>query len=1233
MNKINSLNDSQYEAVYARNCSILVSAPAGSGKTKILVNRIMSLLELDYYNVDELLVLTFTKAAALEMKQRLELTLDERLKDDLNESLKLHLLKQKAKLPQSYITHFHGFCSQLLKQYGYLIGINSNFEIISNPILIKHDILDQCIETWLNDDEFVDFIRLNFSDYNFNNFKSILFKLATLSHTTYDFNNYINNIKINIYNPIINHGDINAWKLNDILKTILLTRAIEGKNKVIELKNFCTKHHLTFFYNNPYLDKKQELPTPYDTYLKYFNDLINDLNNCDLETIINKGKPTLSKTYSASFDEETRIYQKEYNALKGTIIKHYASKFDDFIYQDINEFKEILNISYQTIDYLLKLLNRFEQQYIYYKQANNILDFNDLEGYTLKLLEPKYGISSDLYHQLKEIMIDEYQDTNLIQETLINKISKFKQPNINSFMVGDMKQSIYRFREADPEIFNQKYSTYSLTNEDTEITKTKRIDLKYNYRSNKIVLDSVNYIFNQIMDKDIGGLDYYLDDSAKLNYDYLRKEGALTLDQESSVKQAAINRLNQEERFTSEILVTTKDSVPSGEAEAMMVAKRISELVNQLELDDYKVGKRICEYKDIVVLMRSTKEFITFKKVFDRYHIPNQIVLSQGFLEAQEIINSIYVLKALNNHLDDIALTSLLKGNYLVSHFDEDFLVRIRQDKSKSIYDNLISYVENKLSDYQKVNDFLDYYHELIDFSKNNYVYDTLLKFYQDSNYRLFVASLINGEQRVANLDLLVEMFKDDKDLDLNTIVNNYTAMLENKINLSPAMLVSTNNNQVSFMTIHKSKGLEFPVVFVSQLHSQFNKQDSKERIISDKNLGIAIKPRTRKNLGDYQDVIIEYDNKYRKIIANYQLQETVNEEMRIFYVALTRASQKLILTGVIDSPNVIVKWQNSIINNEDDDILNERCNDKVLLYRNIRNTSSYLQWLGLSIIRHPSFINQCKNKDLGDYIDEEIINQIKLNADTINIYQNINNNFDNTMHAKFHFKYISPTSLKQMIIPINHKENKIDYNKIKLFNNYSYPNSSNIEKTIAVTKKINDGDRIFIDAKYEKDEYSNIKANTRGTLIHSVMEHMPIINNLNLDEYINQLVNSNNYSKDEIDLIYQYKEHINQFIKSNVYQIMVNSKKVYKEKSFSLLDENKQIIHGIFDVVCLNENEVTIIDYKTDSLTKDSSDEVLKLLHQPQMEYYKMILSKFFNNHKIIAIVYYLSIDRHIII
>lgn len=1230
---INPLNDGQFEAVNTRNCSILVSAPAGSGKTKILVNRIMALIEEENYHVNELLVLTFTNAAALEMKQRLQVALDQRLQEDITPKLTNHLLKQKQLLPKAYITNFHGFCSTLLKQYGYLININSKFEICSDPTIIKHQILDQCIQQWCHDEQFIEFINLYFPEYYFKSFKNALLKFENLSNTIYNFYNYIDEMEQNIYDYIIEGNETHyaTWPINNKIIELLSKQAKMGLNKVYELANFAKNNNLSFYYQNPFGDdnpKKAALPCPFDCHLKYYHDIIKAIESKDINNIIKASQASLTKSYDARglFNEDNEEAKKEYNRLKNGIVKFYKDTFNDLVYDNYDEFKLTLNASKIPLKKLIHYLKQFKNAYQQYKFENNLLDFNDLEANALQLLEPQYGIANLLYNQLKEIMIDEYQDTNQIQETLINKIADFQEPKINRFMVGDMKQSIYRFREADPKIFNDKYLTFN------HLPNTKRIDLKFNYRSNKIVLDSVNYIFNQIMDIDIGGLDYYLDESAKLNYDYLRKENAKELDELEAITKEASNRLDQETRFTSEVLLSyqTNSSSKDAELEAKMVAKKIQDMVGKLQLDNFDKSTRPAKYKDIVVLMRNTRSFIAFKKIFSKYNIPSHIVLSQGFLQSNEVISIINVLKAFDNHLDDIAFTSLLKGNYTISNFNEELLLKIKADDSISMYDNVLNYINTYQESASKLEKFINYYHEMREYFNNHDIKSSLTKFFKDSDYLSFLASLVNGAQRVANMELLLQKLAEMRNEPFHTIVTKFDEMMKNGVNMSPAMVSSNDDNVVSFMTIHKSKGLEFPIVFVSNLQNKFNQQDARERIISDKQLGIAIKPRISSNLSEYHDVVIEYENKYRKVIAKSQTNESIDEEMRIFYVALTRASQKLILTGLIKEPQDIIKWQNYVIVNNDDCIVNPRCNDKVILYLNARKQNSYLDWLGISLMSHDDIINQGINKTLlDDNNNDDLINEIKHNFQTIMIHKSPNLIKENTKHSKFLIKIYSHDDIEQQILINNHQEPSLDLTDYYRYSNFTYPYPILENKAIAVTKKINDGDRNFKDVSYDYDNLA-FEATTRGTIIHSVLEHFEI--NLNLDDNLQRLKELELFTKEEWEVINKYYPHFNEFFKSDVYKIMLTASQLYKEKEFSMLDQG-QIIHGIFDVVCINEDTVTIIDYKTDMIKASTSNEVLIDLHKSQMDYYKKILARVFKQANIQAIVYYLNIDKYVII
>lgn len=1198
MKKDKSLNDEQNLAVYSRGHSILVSAPAGSGKTKILVNRILSLIEDDHINVNELLVLTFTKAAALEMKQRLTEQLNKKILT-CDSSLKSHLEKQKLLLNDAYITNFHSFCSDILSQYGYMINVDSQFQILENTDVIKQRIFDQCLDSWVKDSHFMEFYRQHHIDYHFENFKNIIFQLDNLSHTVYQFDDYLQKVKTDLYDNIIEYHTYQNTPFAKYLKEILVEAYKDGCDAFSKLTQLCQDHGLNFYFEP---SKTQQ--SPYEALQHYYDSLKIAI---DHNEIWNNEHIIMEKHRNANYKDVDEEIKKNYQELLEKAKNTFSKVYQKCVPSSVDELAEILRISYQSLQQYLYYLKIFQQEYQNYKKELSYLDFNDLEQYSLMLLEPQYGVSETLYNQLQEIMIDEYQDTNEIQENLILKIACYRSPEINRFMVGDMKQSIYRFRKADLDIFNDKYQTYGSKNNNI------RIDLKFNYRSNKIVLDSINYIFNAIMDQRYGGLEYDQDPHAQLNYDFLRKERCET----SNQKDMVIHKFSAENRFDTEIMLVLKSEDPSidiNEYEAKMIGKKIYDMVGHLDLDFGKT-RRKTTFKDIVILTRHAGQLITYKKVFDRLKIPNLIILTKGFFESPEIISCISFLKAINNCLNDIALISVLKGPYQFSHFSESWLYQHKLE-NMSMYDSLMT------SNDQEVIDFLNYYHETVKYSQSHNVYELLEKFLQDSQYDTFVASLFNGKQRYENIRLFIQMLKNDQSLSLQQIINKIDMTINENSDYKPAT-ISQDGDVVTFMTIHHSKGLEFPIVFVNSLEHQFNFSDSKAPLLQDKNFGMIMNAYSKTDLGNYKDVVIEYKNPLRGIFGTLLDNETINEEMRILYVALTRASQKLILTGHLKSIDMIEKWQEQIIQYNIDA-------SQHLLSASIRKTDNMLHWIMLAIMRHPQFVDQCLDLSLFDtYINNHFdLSNVRNNALKIKIYQEKNFQ-ENTFHSKFHTSIIDCQSIDEYEYPI-HKYNISLKSSYLKNNSWHYISNNELERSIAVTSIINDGDRYYPDLKFE-NESSPFKATERGTIIHHVLEKLPLIENINLDQELTTLFANDEYDDNTKDIIVKYKHHIQDFINSDIYHLMINSQHCYKEKSFSFINHNHQIIHGIFDVVCINKQKITIIDYKTDRIAKDTSENVLKNLHKEQMNYYKEIMFKVFPKYEIEAIVYYLHINRYI--
>lgn len=1197
-------NEGQLKAINQRNASILVSAPAGSGKTKILVSRIVELLK-EGYNINEFLVVTFTEAAGNEMKQRLTAELNELIAGSENEILVSHLRKQIQNLPNAYITNFHGFCSLLLKKYGYMVDVLPGFEINSDPTFLKKEVLQECLEKWVTEEKYKDFFSLYFPGYNLDGFIETLLSLDELSHSIDNFYDFVDNIIDTCYNSV--SKSLEEWPLFDNLKAILLDEAMMAMDKLVELEYYANEEGLTDYFERPddQSEKNQLLAIPFEATYNYLDDIIQNLQKpITYDTLVSLLNNKPEKSYNMNWKEVDPTVKDTFNKLKKNVLDSLNNAVKTYLDSSVDEFIEKMNICKDAIETLIKkgeLLDQFQKAFAIKKKELNQLDFADLEKFTHLLLEEEHGIVQKLNLQLSEIMVDEYQDTNQIQESLIQKIADGKK-EIPLFMVGDMKQSIYRFRQADPQIFLDKYNSFSLTDEECITSKTRRIDLVFNYRSSKVVLDSINTIFNAIMDKKIGGLEYYLDDSARLNYDYDGKE-------QGKVEEASTRFFN-DRHLETEILIdvySPESKLDKESYEAHMVAQRIQDLIK-----DFKINNKPISYKDIVVLMRSTPSFITFKKVFDLYNIPNHIVLSQGLLASNEIQSMISLLKALNNSYDDVALLSVLTAPFAFSHIDENTIACARiNHKDIPLYECL------KLSEDLSIQNFITVFDELKGYANNHSPYDLILKIYELSHYPLFVSHLINGHQRKANLDLFLSIIND---LSKNhPYLCDIIEVLDNSSDYAPASTASKDNDAVEFMTIHKSKGLEFPVVFVCNTHKKFNMQDSKDKIIIDKKLGFVLKPRKKLSNENFKDVIVEYENPYRNMIARTLSDEAINEEMRIFYVALTRASQKLILTGIVKDISEITNIQQKLLVNQNPNIQKRKGAEHVLLYNYLRKSNNYLSWILSATLSHKDIIQQClSHKDLA------------LRANKLQAYHlDKHRTTDSTEHAMFKLILTDDQTLESRIPQRAHEATILDASTQQEYATFVYPYDTSEKETLAVTALAKLEDDHFLDLTKEQ-ENAMIKAADKGTLVHLFMSYLSFKDD-NFDDIMNMMYKEeliDDYGK---DILTEYKNHILNFMHSPIYNMIKAASYIYKEKPFSYFDdERNQIIHGIFDLVFVYNNQVYVLDYKTDRVSSKNSKESLIEKHKPQLNYYQKVLKEMYKQD-IKAIVYYLHIGQYV--
>lgn len=1174
-------NKEQQAAIDARGKTILVSAPAGSGKTRILVSRMDSLIKNDGYDMHAFLVLTFTDAAGQEMKQRLNIQLHEDLHDpSLTESQRAHILTCIEQLPHAYMTTFDSFCKSLLEKYGYLVDVMPGFSVESTPDLLKSQILDECIETWIHEEAFIDYMKRHNTQNNFDSFKE---SLLSYDNTTNSYVSFVDTLEA-FYEKYYEFDDMNDAQIFKLMQPLYVESLQDALSAFNTLQMFAEKHHLESFtaenedglsvagslYNflSEHLQAFSQ-PQTYDT----FNSLLAD-------------KPM--KAPRMDWDGVEEAIKKEFNTLKTNVLAPYKKMKEDLAIEDEEAFKEILQMSYKDIYYILGrggLLERFHKAYSAAKKKKGILDFHDLEAYATALLSEDLPVLATLNNTFKEIMLDEYQDTNQIQENLVTRIAGqaglpgYKE--IPMFMVGDMKQSIYRFRQADPRIFKEKFDTYKAYDEATDQDTHIRIDLRFNYRSEKAVLDSINYIFDSIMDTSIGGLEYYRDKFAILRYDHQAKGKTL----------AELEPLHD---FDSEILLAMnhnhKEHTKS-ELEAHMVAQKILTMCHQ----GY-------HYRDFCVLMRNASDFITYKKVFESYGINANITLSKGLLSGIEVLSMKALLTTLVNPYDDIAMVSVLHNHFIFSQFDENKLLEIRQfdEPMHSVYEDLLAHRDDS-----QVASFLEAFETLRKYTYSHSPYEILRACFEATGYRNFVAALINGEQRVANLDTLLELARSVSDD--YPYLKDFVDFLDSGIEKSPGKISSDDTNAVEFMTIHKSKGLQFKVVFVSGLYHQFNAADERNNLLLDQDKGIASTLRFYKDSKEYGQVLCALDHPYRALIGKYIHKEAINEEMRILYVALTRAESKLIMTGVLDDEKKLYSLAKQVQANDTDESVKD-----VVYNHKLRSSRNYLDWILMACMRHEDVISDLVNA----YPD--LAPDLKLNRKKFAGLYN-----EHTRLARFHLAISHYDDIFANASTMSHPQIANRYEEVAPYYTYAYPYPDQ-QRSVAVTTLQALEDEKHFDY-LDGDTLTREEATSLGTLVHNVLSYLSFKND-NIKDLIEALNQAGMFTSQEYALITNYAPHIQDFIESPIYQEAALAKAIYKEKMFRF--KEAQVINGIFDLVFVSDDHITVLDYKTDHISKSNKKSSLIKKHQLQLDYYKKVLQEYFHQD-VKGYVYYLETNQ----
>ena len=801
-----NFTEEQQKAIDTTKSNIIVSAGAGSGKTAVLTARVIRIIK-EKTHVNELLVLTFTNAAAAEMKERIREAIaeDPSLKDELE------------LVDQSYITTFDSFALSIVKKYHYLLNISNNIAISEETVIKmkKAEILDDVFDNYYQNPtpEFTNLIR-DFCVKDDVSIKESILKISDKIDAKPDREEYLNNYLTN-------------FTCEEFLNKIYE----EYIGIINNLKQKC---------NNAYEDYIDCLNEANREKLSLYGDAIYNAKTID-EMIIafnnKKSKPTFR------LDEQTSCLRQNYYDAEdelSTILK----------YSNEETIKEGLKISNTYIKAILDIINEYLKRLHEYKAKNEIYDFQDIALLSIKILKENESVREELKENFKEIMVDEYQDTNDIQEAFISMIE-----NNNVYMVGDIKQSIYRFRNANPYIFKNKYDAYK--NNENGV----KIDLLDNFRSREEVLKGINDIFDLIMDNNIGGAEYQESHRMVYGNKSYSKEGKTDQDNKMEILEYPYDKDTPYTKEEVEIFAIARD-----------IQKKIN---NKYQVFDKKPKKlRDISYSDFVILIDRGAEFDTYKKVFEYLGIPLTLYKEEKFNEADDF----YIIKNI------IDLIVNINGNNFAEQFKYDFISIARSYLYNYDDQTIFNYFKNNnFTESSIYNDFKDISNELTHLSISN-----LLE-YIINKTNMYEKLITVGDIDVAILRInkLMDVANNLSTLGYNiyTFRDYLNDLIEKKHDMKYS-IDGSNSDSVKLMTIHKSKGLEYHICYYPGLFKEFNIDEIKERFTYDNRYGIVTPY--------FQDGIHETITKY--LVKYHYLEEEVGERIRLFYVALTRAQEKMIL-------------------------------------------------------------------------------------------------------------------------------------------------------------------------------------------------------------------------------------------------------------------------------------------------------------------------------------------------
>ncbi|EET60136.1 ATP-dependent nuclease subunit A [Marvinbryantia formatexigens DSM 14469] len=1202
--------EDQRQVIDARGCDLLVSAAAGSGKTAVLVERILSMLTDKEHprDIDRLLIVTFTNAAAGEMKDRIRVAIEQKIEDcraDGGEEERLleHLQRQVSLLSNAQITTIHSFCQYVIRNHFHTIDLDPGLHVADEgeQKLLQSDVMDKLVEEAYaeNTEEFrymAECLAPGRDD------AALAETALSLYHFSRSFpfpEEWLQECR-DAYDLSAEEFDETAW-VRQLQQ--LSTQILEEVRAQIE--------------EALAIAESPDGPYPYCDALEADLQLADALlaektytGRCAAMQQISWTR--LSAKKDASVSEEKKQQVKN---LRESYKKAVEDLRTEFYSSPAETAAAAMRDCAPVVAGITEFVSRFAARYAAEKVKKNMMDFDDLEHFALQILVTRRDgklcptpVAEEFAAHYEEILIDEYQDSNLVQELILTSISKKHSGGHNLFMVGDVKQSIYRFRLARPELFTEKYDSYR-TGEPQ--AAQRRIDLHRNFRSRSQVLTFVNFLFEQIMEKHLGNVEY--DDAAALypgaefapgDDDAFRDTEVLLIDAEA-----------EEEK--------EKPEESARELEAYAVAQRIAGIVGKELVWDNALGAyRRAEYRDIVILLRTIQGWAEpFAKVLTEQDIPAHTGSRTGYFSTTEVQTVLSLLRVIDNPRQDIPLTAVLHSPIVWLSAGELAAIRSAHPQMP-FYEACMQ--EPSLAD------FFAMLAEFRRMAAYTPIHELLWYIFERTGYAAYAAAMPGGSQRKANLDMLVEKAIAYEQGSYRGLYN-FVRYIENlhKYDVDFGEAASgEQENAVRILSIHKSKGLEFPIVFVCGMGKQMNQSDARKSVVLHADLGIGC-DRTDPKLRIRSATLL------KRFMKRYTVQENLGEELRVLYVALTRAKEKLILTGTVTKlADKLQKWGQVC-----------RREGTVLPFTLRAHASTYWDWLIPSLLRNRCFAPL---------------------AEEYGVYQD----HSHPLFSREIFCRVTYLPVRELTGAEKQRQKKLYMTREKLLSLspeavfdakaaqqlaenlsfcYAYGGEEKIPAKVSVSElkkyaqfdELEDGELLFEEPAPVPlipeflQEKSEVSGAARGTIYHKLMECLDFTLFADtsvqkdtaemrrfLEAETGRLQRAGHLKAEEAELISEKK--LLAFLKHPLAQRMAQAAvrgQLFREQQFVLSvpagDIRREwqaggpvLIQGIIDAYFIEDGQIVLVDYKTDFVKFEEASSLYRK-YAVQLDYYEIALTR----------------------